>query len=85
MSDYKSPDDTVQCFVIVSGGSHNAEPNKYYGPFVNFDAALQWICKQPDNVGFVIGCLRTPNKTRNFMQFHLPTRLEKDDHDFVEL
>ena len=83
--DYLSPDDIVQCFVIVSGGSKN-EPDKFYGPFVNFDAALNWIRIQPYNVGFAIGCMRTPNKTRTSDDFHLPVRLEKDEGDFfVEL
>jgi hypothetical protein len=85
VSDFKSPDDIVPCFVIVSGGSSRNEPDKYYGPFVNFDAALQWICRQPDNVGFAIGCMRTPNKIRTSDDFHLPVRLEKSEDDFVDL
>lgn len=84
-ADYKSEEDTVQCVVIVNGGSHPAEPIKYYGPFVNFDAALKWTRQQPGYVGFAICPIRTPHKSRIYDDFYLPARLEKDDSDFVEV
>ena len=84
LTDWKTdPKDPVQCVVYLFGVG-SAEPTKFYGPFANHKAAIDWICSQPSHVGFAIGLLRTPNKARTYEEFYLPARLDKEE-DFVEL